>query len=742
MPSVLAQEENSDRSEEGTLSGTVFDAESGEPIPFCNAVLADVNRGAFSMLDGRFVIRSIPPGTYRLIVSHISYESTVEEAVTIRSDENTEVSIRLVPRILERDPVIVTATRREQTANAAPASVAIVEGEDIRKRQVTTFDQALNGVAGLTTFRSSPITVQSIQIRGSSDVAGGGVGNRVLLLLDGRPALTADSGGAFWSLIPTHSIDRIEIVKGAYSSLYGSTAMGGVVNVITRRPDISPHTDIDLKFGFFELPHPTIRYTENPRFLREIQITRSEAGKRAGYIVGASHKQSDGHAQNRGYSLIDLYARTIFNLTYNRNIEFTLSGGIAENDYPHTWLNTAQPLSIQPKFTDDRQLKRYVSGDLYYWAMPNARLKYSSRFYYYRHRQQSFFNEGDPERLLPGNEMFGTSTFVDGSKLGIIAQMEVQSGDHHFLVTGADIQIDRVESAPDTIMYGNREIDNLAIFFQEEYVASPSMTITVGGRLDWNHLVNGKTLRQFSPKMSIVWSPAAEISIRALFGRAFRAPTIAELFFQKEIAGGTEFVPNPDLRAERLVNSVEIGTRATLLPGITFDVALFRQDYADMIFWVNVSDDYGVTYPLFQVRNLNRARMQGIDASVMARICKGILTSANYTWLDAQDYSPGRENDTLPYRAEHTFNVAVDMESGKWNLRTESRFRSDIKEVFLYPLQAPSAYMLTSMVLRHHLTETLTLSLRINNLFDRQYEELARYRMPGRNLLLGVSGRF
>ena len=66
-------------------------------------------------------------------------------------------------------------------------------------------------------------------------------------MVDGRPAITADTGGAFWSLVPTHFVDRIEVVKGAYSSLYGSTAMGGVVNVITRRPDYKASARLDFK---------------------------------------------------------------------------------------------------------------------------------------------------------------------------------------------------------------------------------------------------------------------------------------------------------------------------------------------------------------------------------------------------------------------------------------------------------------------------------------------------------------
>ncbi|MCB0627341.1 MAG: TonB-dependent receptor plug domain-containing protein, partial [Saprospiraceae bacterium] len=86
--------------------------------------------------------------------------------------------------------------------------------------------------------------VQAFSIRGASEVAGGGIGNRVLLLIDGRPALSPESGGALWNLVPLNSVERIEVVKGAYSSLYGSSAMGGVINVITHKPEAEPLTRV------------------------------------------------------------------------------------------------------------------------------------------------------------------------------------------------------------------------------------------------------------------------------------------------------------------------------------------------------------------------------------------------------------------------------------------------------------------------------------------------------------------
>ena len=110
----------------------------------------------------------------------------------------------------------------------------------------------MSTVQGVTVFKTSGINVQSLSIRGSSDVAGGGIGNRVLLLLDGRPSLTGDSKGALWSLIPISIIERTEVVKGAFSSLYGSSAIGGVVNVITKKPTYKPFTSVNFNYGFYE----------------------------------------------------------------------------------------------------------------------------------------------------------------------------------------------------------------------------------------------------------------------------------------------------------------------------------------------------------------------------------------------------------------------------------------------------------------------------------------------------------
>lgn len=727
---------------DGVLAGRVLDARTRAPLSYAmiraEAVGADnAAVDAIGDRDGGFLV-GIPAGTYSLIVSRIGYTNYVD-TVSVESGGRLELTILLEPSMFEAEEIVVTATRREQTARLAPATVDVLTAAQLDRSPVQTFDQALETVPGVNAFRSGGAKVQSMSIRGSSDVAGGGVGNRVLLLIDGRPALTSDSGGAFWSLVPLNFIHRTEVVKGAFSSLYGSTAMGGVVNVITTRPASTSDLRLSFQVGFFEKPPETIRYTEEGQ-LQSI-IDASYSGKRGsvGYLLSASHKQSDGYAQGTGFELYDLYTRLLFDLGGERHLELTAGGGGSDSDYPHSWLSSAQPLRIRDKYTDDRQEKRHLNVDLWYWAVTGSNRKYSSRFYYYAHNNRSFFNESDTLQTLPGNEPLGTRIKVDGDKLGHLTQIDFYLGERNTLIAGADIQLDVVESAPDTVMYGDQQINNFALYAQDEFAVTSTLSATVGARYDWNHLVGGKTWENLSPKLGVVFRPAESLALRALYGRAFRAPTIAELFFQQELSGGIKFVPNPNLDAELMTLSAEAGVALKLHDAFQVDLAVFRYEYEDLIYWVNVTEEFGVNYPLFQVRNLNAALMQGVEIGFRSRWGKYVDLKAGYTRLVARDLSHGRLDDTLAYRPRDSFNASADASIRRMHLHVQTRYRSEIEEVFLYPLQIPDAFWVTDVKGRFRLTGGVTLTATVNNIFDAQYEELARYRMPGRNWLFGVS---
>lgn len=725
----------------GEIAGRVLDADNRQPLTLVNVYLDSTRLGAATANDGSFLLTRVPPGNYRLVLSRIGYEKMVLPEVALLPGKLFSRDFYLRETDIVANEVTITAARKEQTSQMAPASVAIVSAADMRQREVATFDQALQVVPGVSVLRSAGTSVQSLSIRGSSDVAGGGVGNRVLLLIDGRPALTSDSGGALWSLVPTNFIDRVEIVKGAFSSLYGSTAMGGVVNVITRRPTYHRQTRVEATYGIYELPSAAIRYSDTRGQLSALAVSHSGRHRGLSYLLNFSRKQSTGHRERSGYEFYDLYGKLLFDFQRNRNLEISLGGSDAENDYPHTWKSNLEPLRVVPRYQDDRQEKRTFNADIFYWALPNTRVKYSSRFYFYRNAARSFFNESDPQLQFPGNEPFGFRTTVDADKYGNITQLDWAVMPTHYLIFGIDTQIDHVKSSPDTVMYGNRQVNNVAAYLQDEIEVTPRLTVTAGLRFDNNILVHGTRQTQLSPKLAAVYHLRDNLALRALAGQAFRAPSIAERFFQKEISGGTSFVPNPQLKAERM-NSVEVGGRVQFGGWLDVDLAFFHYRYRDMIYWVALPQEIGQIEPLFQVRNLNRALMQGTELGVHLYWQPHLRLHAGYTYLDAQDRSSGRTDDRLAYRLRHSLSFGGNLSWKKLELNLDGRYNSRVEEVFLYPNDEPEAYVLLNAKLIAHVIPAVTLSLSSNNLLDTQYEELARYRMPGRHWVGGVSWEF
>jgi outer membrane receptor for ferrienterochelin and colicin len=406
--------------------------------------------------------------------------------------------------------------------------------------------------------------------------------------------------------------------------------MGGVVNVITRRPARETTARLDMKVGFFEQPAEAIQYTSDTPLLSEVTADISgpigNSGRDLRYLLSASRKSSDGYTENTAYTFYDLYGKLIFNLTSERTLELTLGGGTAENDYPHGWFDGDHPLEVRDGYEDDEQEKHYGSVDLHYSALSGNNTRLSSRTYYYHHEQISNFNEGG--QLLPDDFL----TEIYGDKIGWITQVDRRFGEDHRLVAGADLMIDVVESSPDSILYGDHQINNYALFAQDDWDLSRAVTATFGARYDWNHQVSGNTLEQLSPKVALVWHASQDLAFRTLFAQAFRAPTIAELYLEREPGAFIDFVPNPDLTAEHIVASGEIGVRWRPDPLLGLDVAAYRYDYEDLIYWIEISDELGLPGPIFQVRNLNAARMSGVETELTST-WRTLSVNASYTYL-------------------------------------------------------------------------------------------------------------
>ena len=399
----------------GSIEGVVRDVESGELLPLVNIRLADTLVGTSSEFDGSFQLTALKPGRHILLASYVGYKEQRLENIAVEAGKSTEVTINLEPAAVIADEVVVTATLRPQAVKLAPASIGLVTSKQIRERNITTFDQAFDEVPGVVVTRSSGANVQALSIRGASEVAGGGIGNRVLLLIDGRPAISPESGGALWNLVPLNSIERIEVVKGAYSSLYGSSAMGGVINVITRKPDVEPEMRLHVNYGFFNRAPASAEYSRYNDF-RTIEGSYSRRTGKFAYLLDGGWKANDGHREKSGFDLYNFYGKASWQFSKNRFLQVSGNVNRIKNDTPATWFSTRQAYSVAPHRRDDYQDRRELNTDLYYYALPNSRAKYSSRFYYYHNYSRFTFDDD------PGND----STNVNFGKQ-LVAESSVQT---------------------------------------------------------------------------------------------------------------------------------------------------------------------------------------------------------------------------------------------------------------------------------------------------------------------------
>ncbi|MCO6493181.1 MAG: TonB-dependent receptor [Phaeodactylibacter sp.] len=725
----------------GSIEGVVRDAESGELLPLVNVRLADTLVGTSSEFDGSFQLTALKPGRHILLASYVGYKEQRLENIAVEAGKSTEVTINLEPAAVIADEVVVTATLRPQAVKLAPASIGLVTSKQIRERNITTFDQAFDEVPGVVVTRSSGANVQALSIRGASEVAGGGIGNRVLLLIDGRPAISPESGGALWNLVPLNSIERIEVVKGAYSSLYGSSAMGGVINVITRKPDVEPEMRLHVNYGFFNRAPASAEYSRYNDF-RTIEGSYSRRTGKFAYLLDGGWKANDGHREKSGFDLYNFYGKASWQFSKNRFLQVSGNVNRIKNDTPATWFSTRQAYSVAPHRRDDYQDRRELNTDLYYYALPNSRTKYSSRFYYYHNYSRFTFDDD------PGNDStnvnFGKQLVAESSvrtqRLGNVSQLDLYSRSGHYIIAGTDIKWDGVVGLPDTVLYGRHQALSLGAYVQDEITFSEKLVATLGIRFDHYNILGESVENNFSPKLAMAFNARKGLSLRMLLAQAFRNPAMAERFIKFEQGGGLRFQPNPNLESEKLVLSAEFGAKIDVAPGASLDAALFYNRYNGLISFRQLSKPLEPL--LYEVINLKAAVMQGLELSYQHRLKDFLILNVGYTFLDARDISDGRLNDELAYKVRHAFSASATAYHGPVTFNVNCRYRSRIREVFIYPGSEPDAAFITNAKLDVKIADHYSCYLAVDNIGNEQYEELERYRMPGRGYTAGAVVRF
>lgn len=710
----------------GSIIGKVTSPSEGQPEPLVGAVVLVQGsvRGTTTNIKGEFRIPDLPPGTYTLVVSMVGYQRSVRPGIRVEEGGEAVVNVSLTSSPVQFDQVVVTASKRQQSLEEVPISLSVLDANEIRHRNAMVLDDALRYIPGVN------MTGFQVNIRGSSGY-NRGAGSRVLMLLDGIPFITGDTGELNFETIPVGQVDRIEVVKGASSALYGSNALGGVINIITKEIPEQASTHIRLFGGMYNQPsHNEWKWSSKNRFVQGQSISHAYRVGDLGVALFLSRQFDDGYRQNDHRRRYNFYLKLREDFPQQSALALTFGLLYQYGGQFLYWRNMDAALlpPVEQKDDNIKSIRFFTTGQ--YSTVINENVQLTTRAMWF-HNDWGFETRSGIGRAESIADDFRFETAAT-----LLPHVD------HTVTTGVDVNVDLIGG--DVIT--QRVIGGFALFGQDEIKLANPLTLILGVRYDFSSVGVTTPGGQLNPKLGLAYTPAEGTTFRTSVARGFRVPAVAEAFL---MAGFSNVIarPNEDLRPERNWGG-EVGLAQRLGGFGTFDIAAFRSDFDDLI-EVDVVDTASNSL-LFQWRNVAKARIQGVEASLkLGFFDGGLQSSVGYTYVWPQDLT---RNDILRYRPRHllytTLSGRVDPVFGSVDFRYISRVDrvDDVlsKTGVVLDGEERTEILVTDFRLGYDFNlgkVPVTLTASVNNAFQYNYVELIGNMMPPRTYLLALDVR-
>ena len=696
---------------QSALTGFVRDT-AGRPLARAAVAVPFAGRTAVTDDNGRYLLAPVLPGRHAVVARALGHRPA-RDTVEIAAGDTVQLDFTLVPSALEVAPLVVTAAKRSQLVEEAVTSIAVIEETDIARRAVANIDEAVDKAPGVQFLDGQ------VNIRGSSGYVRG-LGSRVLLLVDGVPANQGDRGGINWDLVPVDEVERVEVVKGAGSSLYGSAALGGVVNLITRDVPVGAHARVRATAGAFAPPpHDVWSYRDGMGTHGGFDVSASYGSERVRGRIAGGARTTEGYREQDAADHWQLAGRGLWLGASGRD-RVDVSGAWAVNQYqvPLLWCvegqcddrgQSYQPFMIDSTVRGDHTDSRKGYLTATYSRTATDRVDWQVRGSLLRTHFTDVRRTG--------------SDFSVSNRWGGEVRAQIRPDGRPVTTVGAEGAYVWVWSD----IFGTHTQSEYAAYGETETWVGAAR-ISTGARIDFIATDGGGLSAVASPRIGAVL-PSGWGVWRASVGRGFRAPSLAERFVTTT-AGPFVVVPNPALTPETAW-SFEAGFGAPLGDVILIDAAVFWNDATDMVEPVFIDTLYQI-----QFNNVARARLRGLDASAVAVAADGRLRgTASWVWLDARELA----RDTVPerplaFRPEHVVTVTADWRVWRrLSVGADWRYASRLERVDLYETD-PRVPSNTVDLRAGWEGEPLAIRLLFDNAFNYIHGYLPRTLAPVRSL--------
>lgn len=578
-------------------------------------------------------------------------------------------------------PIVVTATRNAQTVDDSLASVTVITREEIERTQAGDLLELLTGKAGIDIINSGGRgKTSSLYLRGTSS-------EHVLVLIDGAKMGSATLGSVSFQHLPLSQIERIEIVRGPRSSLYGSEAIGGVIQIFTRKGKKGSSANASITVGRYRSTRITTGASMNNRdSTLSVQFGYDETG---GFSAQKGNDVDDDGYQNTSFS-------ATFGHKFSNRISLDTSFVRAETKTEYDrW---------EPDIDyESKGLRQAATARLKYTPTPEWEVTFGLD--QGRDESQQFENTLKKDRF---------DTIQDR----IYLQNDIMLNDDVLLVLGFDRQTDTISS---NIDYAETSRDNTGVFVQHQWFMQ-NADILFALRNDNNEAFGNKTTG------NIAWGYHLNKTTRLLasYGTAFRAPTFNALYYP--ISG------NPELSPEESTSS-EIGISGIQYWG-NWNINLYHTEINDLINWACVPpcDDSNFLSDIWKPLNIGKARIRGLEAGITTRIQKWTIAST-LSLVDPEDVNTGNK---LQQRAFRTARIDIDR-----NSKIFSAGISIFGQGFRYTNTLNSgrldSYYLINLRASYSVSKQWMLRLKLDNLRNEDYELKESYNTAGRSIFATIS---
>lgn len=757
--------------ERRTLGGAVTDG-AGAAVPGARLTLkrptGDILRQTVADGRGEFRFNDLKPEVYRLAVEAEGLiQSEGAREITLETGSITDLKIQLSVSALE-DGVIVSATRTAGRAAETSSSAFLVSADELQRSGRPSVLDALRASPGVTvvqTARRGGVT--SLFVRG-------GESDYTKVLVDGIPV--NDAGGAFdFSDLTTENAERLELVRGSQSALYGSDAMSGVVQFVTRRgTSTTPELNLSAEGGSFA-------------FNRQWASLAGAAG-RFDYAASFAHLRTRGRDRNDDYQNRTASANLGYRFSERTQLRLT-----ARNE--NSGLGAPGATAFYFPDPDDRARRRRINTGLRLDDQTTARWHQSFSFVYSENNQANF----DPlaqdltRPATPPDTFFAFNdfrTFFSNHqrRRGARYQSDLLLPANNLVSAGVEYENERAVfvSGFDGRDRVASDRTNIGVFIQDQFTLLPRWSLVVGVRVENNRADVPSSLMAIlgglgsaSPTggvgfgTKVVPKAATAITlrgggggqemwgatrVRASYGEGIKAPTLLEAFSPNGF-----FLGNPLLKPER-ARSFDIGVEQMMWGDrARVELTWFENRFRDQIAFVGNPATFGgpVTLPdgrLTHFVNFDRARARGLEFGVALRPVRRLEIGGHYTFLDSQhtavadiidfntlQLTPSPEaGRTLLRRPRHSGAVNIGWIGERWEAMLTGLFvgaRRDIDPVSFSRLAINDGYAKLDWTAAYRLTPRALIFARVDNLLNRNYQEVLGYPAYRLNFSAGMRVR-